>query len=447
LGAGDEAGAAIVKGLAENELMLNGGAATLLAMQYEDPSFESGVALSHMSPLTEYEKISCHILVHWTRKTGNGIVRTDFPYFTGSGFFIDPKHVLTAYHVIEPVFDDSTVSWGMEIRKDGANHTVETRESFGIPSNIIGLFGDSGSLAPGSDIYCLGDPQGFESTWTKGIVSAVSRRAPEIGTWMQIDAAVSSGASGGLVLGGDGKIYGMVIAGYFARDINFAVPSNTLLARIDGLLGGKNARFPWLGLLMESDFEITGRLVIADIFPSSPLKGTSLRPGDTVLELNGTAVKTVPDAQAIINAVPLGSIVRVKASNAALGRDVEYYAQLPGRPEYAMYNATQDFNQLAALYPYFGFKIDDKNLTRMQVPYKGQILNIPIYKVLDVKKGSILDRFGVKSEDQIGILADYTVDMTRYIDVIHLPKDAKDLKNMEDMTIELEKDATDENIL
>ena len=440
----------------------NKQSATLLGMQYADHAFQSKVELRQMNPLADFQKLTCHVIVHWTRKTVNGIVRTDSPYFTGSGFFVDATHVVTAYHVVEPVFDTSTVSWSVEIEKDGAYREVQklvaydsiddiavlqTADSFDVPANIIGLFGDSASVSPGFDIYCLGDPQGYESTWTKGIVSAVSRPAPEIGTWMQIDAAVSSGASGGPVVGTDGRIYGMVIAASLYGDINFAVPSRTLLEKLDGLVAGENVSLPWLGLLMEDDSQRTGKLVVSDVFPSSPLAGTRLAAGDTILEINGVKVNTVPEAQAVINDVPLGAIVRVKVSSIQNQDIYDLYVSPARRPEYAMYNATQDFNKMAVLYPYFGFKLDINNPVTANVTIKGRAYAVVTYPVLDVKPKSVLDGFGVKPGDRVGVLSDDTQWMKRTIDLLHLPKGVTRLPDIEDQIITLTKEAYDENIL
>jgi S1-C subfamily serine protease len=462
LGAADAAMESAVKKLVLDDLRARKQSATLLAMENADPSFHSGIERSQILPLIGFQKIACHILLHWTRKTENGITRADMPFFAGSGFFIDSRHIVTAYHVIAPVFTEQTVSWSVEIKKDGAYHAVEkllaydsiddiavleTKESFDIPEGIVGLFGDSTSVKPGFDIFCLGDPQGYESTWTKGIVSAVSRRAPEIGSWMQVDAAVSPGASGGMVLGGDGKMYGMVIAGTSFGDINFAVPSSTLLRRLSGLCAGENMRFPWLGLLIKSDFVKTGTLVIQDVFPSSPLNTVGLKAGDAVMELNGAAVKTVPEAQDIIDGLPMGCVVKVKASSAETGHGIEYYVPLSARPEFAMYNATQDYDRLSVLYPYFGFRVDGKNINRVSIPFGGQSVVVPVYRVLEIRPESVLDRFGVKPGDQIAILSDSTSDMTRYLELMHLPKDKNEMKDMRDLTIKLKKEAYDEDIL
>ncbi len=458
LSALDTATEILIEKLTLDDLVARRQTATLLARQYADPSADISVERAQIVPVTDYQRISCHILVHWTRKTANGVTRTDTPGFSGSGFFIDPTHVVTAYHVIEPVFDDSTISWSVEVKKDGEYYkaksllaydsindiaVLEMEKPFEVPANVIGMFGDARRLTPGFEIYCLGDPLGFESTWTKGIVSAVSRPAPEIGSWMQIDAAVTHGASGGLVLGSDGRIYGMIIAGLSSGDINFAVPSNTILEKLDGLLAGVNTRSPWLGLLMDS--KELSKLSIADIFPSSPLKGTSLKAGDTILELNGEAVKTTAEAQRIVEGIPVGSIVRVKALQG--GAPVEYYVQLMGRPEYAMYNATQGFNQRSVLYTYFGFRIDNKNVRTISWAYQGRTVQVPFYKVMEIKPRSILDLYGVRAGDEVGILSDTTVDMERTIYLLHMPQGLEKSADPSDLIIELVKGAYDENIL
>ncbi len=462
MGASDDEKDALVEKLYRNDLRTREQKATMLDAYYAGKSLDAGVKKAELIPLAAYEKIACHIIVHWTHKTVNGIERTDAPSFSGSGFFIDPTHVLTAYHILEPVFDDSTVTWSAEIKNNGVYYpmkrlvaydsiddiaVLEVEKPVDLPADVIGLFGDSAALAPGAEIYCLGNPQGFELTWTRGIVSAVTRRAPEVGAWMQIDAAVSSGASGGLVLGADGRIYGMIVAGTLFGDINFAIPSRTLLQRIDGLLAGECTRLPWLGVLIEEDFEQTGNLIIEEIFPSSWLKATDLRAKDTILELNGTPVKTVLAAQAILQSLPLGSIVKVKACRKTDAVDVDYYVQLASRPEYAMYNAVRDMDRLSTLYTHFGFEVSRKDVVTFSFSLSGKTYTIPIYKVQKIKPKSVLDCYGVRMGDSVGILMDSTRNMTRYVDVIHIPEKVKKIEDVSDLIIELRKGAYNDNIL
>jgi S1-C subfamily serine protease len=460
VGGSDPETDALVRTSLLDDLKANRRVASLLALQYQDPAFPGGVATRTLEPLLDYEGIACHVLVHWTRRTVNGVVRTDSPYFTGSGFLIDRRHVVTAYHVVEAVFGDDTVSWSVEVKKDGVYHKVEKLvgydaiddiavlelgEPVSVPENIIALFGDSATVPPGFEIYCLGDPQGFELTWTRGIVSATARRAPEMGSWMQIDAAVSSGASGGLVLGADGRIYGMVVAGSFYGNINFAVPSRTILERLDRLLAGEAGRFPWLGLLIQGDFEQTGKLVIADVFPSSPLVTAGVETGDTLHSINGVQVKTVPAVHAILRDLPLGGVVRVAVGQGE--KVTELYVPLPARPEYALYNATRQYGKERMLLTYFGFRLNFAAQSTRTIRVGGQSFRVPTYPVQEVRARSEVEAFGVRAGDRIGILLDNEHLMRRYIDIVHFPKNMGEVEDQEDMILELTRGAYDENIL
>ena len=188
---------------------------------------------------------------------------------SGTGFLIDSRHVLTAYHVVEGIFaldttratvslyvqnqrfeDVTVVAW--DSLTDLA--LLELDRTLPVPFDSPDqLFGDSAALTQGAAMYCLGNHNGLVSTLTKGIVSSTDRKAPEVGSWIQVDAAVTPGASGGLMIGEDGKVYGMLVAGFLYEDINFVVPSSIILEVIDRLREKKRVLRPWLGLLCRED--------------------------------------------------------------------------------------------------------------------------------------------------------------------------------------------------
>ena len=97
-----------------------------------------------------------------------------------------------------------------------------------MPYSFYQLLGNSDSLKQGFPIYVMGHHLRLTSTLTKGIISASTRRAPEVGTWIQVDTNVGPGASGGMLIGEDKLIYGVIVAGII-YNTNFAVPSNTIL--------------------------------------------------------------------------------------------------------------------------------------------------------------------------------------------------------------------------
>jgi S1-C subfamily serine protease len=192
---------------------------------------------------------------------------------------------------------------------------LELREAQPFPFKISEMFGDSTSLKQGFSVYCLAHHNKLSSTLTRGIVSAVSRKAPEVGNWIQIDANVTPGASGGLLIGEDLKVYGMVVAGLLFEDINFAVPSQSIFEVLDRLKAGQPLKRPWLGLLLEQPRHKTWDPKIIEVFPSSPLSQLKVDENAILMEINHQRILTITQAQEMINSLEAGNIVHIKIEN------------------------------------------------------------------------------------------------------------------------------------
>lgn len=116
-----------------------------------------------------------------------------------------------------------------------ASHDLAILKATGINAPALHL-GNSDTVQTGETVYVVGNPKGLEGTFSKGIVSAI--RTEWDSTWIQIDASISPGSSGGAVLNSKGKFIGVATAGHRDKDaqnLNFVVPSNylkTLLRRV-----------------------------------------------------------------------------------------------------------------------------------------------------------------------------------------------------------------------
>ena len=165
------------------------------------------------------------------------IERTNGKKVQGSGFFVRPGYVATNYHVIVGAAKVHVNLVGREtaysiqsIVATDEQHDLALLKVADLNSSPLPL-GNSNTVQTGETIYVIGNPEGLEGTFSKGIVSGIRRDGTNI--WIQIDAPISPGSSGGAVLNSSGQVIGIATAGHRGRDaqnLNFAVPSNYLKA-------------------------------------------------------------------------------------------------------------------------------------------------------------------------------------------------------------------------
>ena len=156
----------------------------------------------------------------------------------GSGFVIDPAgYIVTNRHVIEGAYDITVVTEdqrflkarlvGKMKRMDLALLKVEVSK----PMAAV-TFGDSGKLLPGDAVIAIGNPLGLGGTVTTGVVSALNRNISEtpFDDYIQIDAAVNHGNSGGPLFNAAGELVGVNTAffspGGGSVGLSFAIPAN-----------------------------------------------------------------------------------------------------------------------------------------------------------------------------------------------------------------------------
>jgi Do/DeqQ family serine protease len=191
---------------------------------------------------------------------------------------------------------------GGDVRKDLALVVFETKED--VP---VAMLGNSNDLQVGDWVLAVGNPFGFESTVTAGIVSALGRRGgpgENISDFIQTDAAISPGNSGGALVNIKGQVVGINtwIASNTGGNIGygFAIPINNAKKAIDDFISYGKVEYAWLGVQITTPFEelaaglgIEGKngALVTQVFRDSPADRGGILPGDFVVALNDESIK------------------------------------------------------------------------------------------------------------------------------------------------------------
>ena len=249
----------------------------------------------------------------------------------GSGFIIDPAGVIvTNNHVVDNADDVTvTLSDGREFKATVRATDRETDLAV-LQLDAPGLklpavqFGDSNAARVGDDVFAIGNPFGLGGTVTRGIVSARNRsiEAGSFDDFIQTDAAINRGNSGGPLFDFNGKVIGVNTAIFSQTGgsvgVGFAVPADLAQLVVGQLLEFGETRRGWLGVNID---EITSKLatevgldrprgaVVTLVRPNSPAQQAGVLPNDLILEFNKRPVTKVRDLTRAVAETPIGTTV------------------------------------------------------------------------------------------------------------------------------------------
>ncbi|WP_111429663.1 DegQ family serine endoprotease [Rhodobacteraceae bacterium DSL-40] len=239
----------------------------------------------------------------------------------GSGFVMEPDgYIVTNDHVVDEAtkvkvrfsddreFDAKVV--GTDQQTDLAVLKIDAEDLPYLP------LGNSDAIRVGEDVIAVGNPFGLGGTVTRGIVSAVSRdiNAGPYVDFIQTDAAINRGNSGGPLLNLQGEVIGVNSAIYSPNGgsvgVGFAIPSNTVKQVVMQLKDGGSVERGWLGVSIQTvtpDIaaavgldEPKGALV-AEVVEDSPAQG-KLKTGDVIVSFDGKQVDSSRDLPKLVAA-------------------------------------------------------------------------------------------------------------------------------------------------
>jgi len=250
----------------------------------------------------------------------------------GSGFIIDSagivvtnNHVIADADEITVILNDGSRIKAELIGKDQKTDLALLRIKTDKQLRSV-KFGNSDSLRLGEWVIAIGNPFSLGGTVTAGIVSARNRdiNSGPYDNYIQTDAAINRGNSGGPLFNLDGEVVGVNTAiispSGGSIGIGFAVPSKTALAVIDQLKNFGETRRGWLGVrIQQVTDEIAESLgikpargaLVAGVDEKGPAKPAGIEPGDVIVKFDGQDIKEMRDLPRVVADTPVGKDVPV----------------------------------------------------------------------------------------------------------------------------------------
>ena len=234
----------------------------------------------------------------------------------GSGFVVDPSgFIVTNHHVVnratrvEVIFDGGKRLDAKVVGHDAKTDLALLRVKAEKPLPHV-AWGDSDKTRIGDWIMAVGNPFGLNSTVTAGIVSARGRSlgGAALVDFLQVDAPINKGNSGGPTFNMDGKVVGVNTAIYSPTGgsvgLGFAIPSNTAQRVIEQLKSGGKISRGWLGVQIQDVSDDIAKAVgldkprgalVAIVMPDSPAARAGVKTGDVIVGWAGKKVKDIRD--------------------------------------------------------------------------------------------------------------------------------------------------------
>lgn len=250
----------------------------------------------------------------------------------GSGFIIDNQGtILTNAHVVK---DADTITVTLADRRQISAEIIGSDERTDVAvlkiaaDNLQAVrLGNSEQMEVGDWVLAIGSPFGLDYTATQGIVSATGRSLPNEAyvPFIQTDAAVNPGNSGGPLFNAQGEVIGVNsqilsrTGGYIG--LSFAIPIRTAMQVAEQLKSKGYVERGWLGVLIQpvtrelaQNFALDRPVgaIVAQVTPDSPAQKAGIEVGDVILAFEGQEVEQSPQLPAMVSATAPGTKVKLQ---------------------------------------------------------------------------------------------------------------------------------------
>ncbi|MCK5113500.1 MAG: trypsin-like peptidase domain-containing protein [Phycisphaerae bacterium] len=278
---------------------------------------------------------------------------------SGSGVLISADgEVLTNWHVIDKAVEIRCllldgIAFDAEIvgkDKDTDLALLQLQLKKDTPPLKFAKLGDSTKLKEGDFVMAMGAPWGLNRSVSIGIISCTSRYLPtnsEYSLWLQTDAAISPGNSGGPLVNTAGEIVGINTRGIMrGGDMGFAIPSETAKLITARLKEFKKVNWSWTGIQLQPlkdfnknmYFEGTEGVFVAETDPESPARKAGLLPRDRIMKINGAAVRgewaeDLPAIRKMLGLLPKDIVAKLEIKRGDKTLTIEITPRTKGKVE------------------------------------------------------------------------------------------------------------------
>jgi 2-alkenal reductase len=297
------------------------GAARML----QEPSAAAGPTMDAVA-IVERVAPAVVTVINLQQTTGPvGATGQEQPAGAGTGFIIDEQgHIVTNEHVVsggtafDVIFVNGETRPATLVGADPTSDLAVVKVDGSVPATV--QLGDADALRVGEPVLAIGSPLGaFTNTVTEGIVSALDRTYPELGTYtdlIQHDAAINPGNSGGPLFNAAGEVVGVNTLGIpEAQGLFFAIPSTTVRHIEATLIENGRVVYPYFGVVtvpvtgsLAGQLELpveNGALVTVPVPTDSPAGKAGIQEGDVILALDGQTIdRDTPFVEALFQLQP-----------------------------------------------------------------------------------------------------------------------------------------------
>jgi serine protease DegS len=271
------------------------------------------------------------------RTLGSGVI------MDASGLILTNNHVINSADKIQVLLNDGRYTSAELVGIDPENDLAVLK--IGLENLTPISLGQPNNLRVGDVVLAIGNPFGVGQSVSQGIVSAMGRWGLGINTsenFIQTDAAVNPGNSGGALIDARGNLIGINTAildetNAASVGISFAVPADTAVNSLKQIVQYGEVRHIWLGFSVSPTYGDTPTslqksvLVVTNVENGSPVSTAGLEEGDTVTHINGIEVSDIPTAKKIIANIQIGSDIKLRVIRSKKPIELSLKAQLPPR--------------------------------------------------------------------------------------------------------------------
>ena len=260
-------------------------------------------------------------------------VKPDRVHFFGSGFVIDPsgiivtnKHVIANAYQITAHFSDGSRARAHLLAQGGSVDLAILKVDVPTPLHAL-AWGNSDDLRIGDPVLTIGNPLGLGMSVSAGIVSALNRNINDspYDDYIQTDAAINHGNSGGPLVDLEGEVVGVDTSLYTVPNggsigLGFAITSNDAKFVIDRLLQYGEVRAGWIGVaLQEVSPDVVAALglpwregaIVARVDPGSAALRAGIQDGDIIRRMDGKPFRDSRALMRLIGKTPIGQVIQL----------------------------------------------------------------------------------------------------------------------------------------